>query len=434
MREGTPLFTTGRRMLGIAFVLVLSLLVWLSIAAYQKKFTAADMVTLHTGSAGNEMHRNADVKLRGVVVGQVREVRADGGGARLTLAFKPGMLDHVPANVTAQMLPTTLFGQRYVALIPPVQPAGQPLAPGSVITQDRSQNAIELEQVLENVLPLLTAVKPERLAATLTAVADALEGRGDQLGATMVKLDAHLKKLNPYLPQMNRDLRELVRVSHAYADAAPDILDALEDFAITSRTIVDQRGNLSDLYSSMTSSSRYLTEWLRANRDNIIWLSANSRPSLELMARYSPSWPCTLRMLRDFVPSMDRALGKGTGKPGLSVTVKVVPSKGRYRPGKDRPVYNAGGGPRCYSVPYDGVGTVPGNGLTGWGTPPAVTPTTPTAPAPGGRLLGLPNSPEENQQLNELLAAQVGRPHDELPDWSSVLVGPIYRGTEVRLK
>jgi phospholipid/cholesterol/gamma-HCH transport system substrate-binding protein len=432
MREGTLLFTAGRRTLGLVFVLVLSLLVWLSVAVYQKKFSADDIVTLQTGSAGNEMHRNADVKLRGVVVGQVREIEANGGGAELTLAFKPGMLEHVPANVTAQMLPTTLFGQRYVALIPPARPAGQPLAPGSVITQDRSQNAIELEQVLDNVLPLLTAVKPERLAATLTAVADALEGRGDQLGDTMVKLDAHLEKLNPYLPQMNRDLRELVRVSHAYADAAPDILDALEDFAITSRTIVDERGNLSDLYSSMTSSSRYLAEWLRANRDNIILLSANSRPSLELLARYSSSWPCTLRMLRDFVPSMDRALGKGTDRPGLTVSARVVPSKGKYVPGKDRPVYRAGGGPRCYSVPYDGIGTVPEDDFDGRGVPPDPVPL--ATSATGRRLLGLPNSPEENQLLNELLAAQVGRPHDELPDWSSVLVGPIYRGTEVRLK
>ncbi|MBA9004313.1 MCE family protein [Thermomonospora cellulosilytica] len=427
MARSTIMTTTGRRLLGLVFLLVMALLLWFSVAIYQKRFTPAEMVTLHTGATGNEMHRNADVKLRGVVVGQVREIESTGTGARLTLAFKPGMLEHVPANVTAQMLPTTLFGQRYVALIPPAQPAADTLRPGAVITQDRSQNAVELEQVLQNVLPLLTAVKPERLAATLTALADALEGRGDQLGDTLVKLDAHLAEFNPHLPQMNRDLRELVRVSHAYADAAPDILAALEDFAITSRTLVDQRAELSDLYGSVTATSRYLREWLVANRENLILLSAHSRPSLELLARYSPSFPCTLRMLRDFVPAMDRALGKGTGKPGLSVTVKVAPSRGRYLPGRDRPVYTATGGPRCYSVPYDGVGTVPAGGQL------AST----SAADPGGadrQRLGAPNSPEENQILNELLAPQVGKPHGELPDWSSVLVGPIYRGTEVRLK
>ncbi|TNY35237.1 MCE family protein [Thermomonospora catenispora] len=427
MARSTTMTTVGRRLLGLVFLLVLALLLWLSVAIYNKKFSPADLVTLRTGATGNEMHRNADVKLRGVVVGQVREIESTGDGARLTLAFKPGMLRHVPANVTAQMLPTTLFGQRYVALIPPAQPSPEPLRPGAVITQDRSQNAIELEQVLENVLPLLTAVKPERLAATLTALADALEGRGEELGETLVTLDAHLKKFNPHLPQMNRDLKELVRVGHAYAEAAPDILDALEDFAITSRTLVDQRAELSELYGTVTSTSRYLRDWLIAHRDHLILLSDHSRPTLELLARYSPAFPCTLRMLRDFVPAMDRALGKGTDRPGLSVTVKVAPSRGRYLPGRDRPVYNASGGPRCYSVPYDGVGTVPaGNQLT-----------SASAADPAGvdrQRLGPPNSPEENQILNELLAPQVGKPHDELPDWSSVLVGPVYRGTEVRLK
>ncbi|REE95544.1 MCE family protein [Thermomonospora umbrina] len=430
MHEG-GLFKTGRRLLGLAFALVIVLLIWLSVAIYQKKFTAADIVTLHTSSAGNEMHPQADVKLRGVVVGQVREIEANGAGARLTLAFKPGMLRHVPADVTAQMLPTTLFGARYVALIPPAAPSPRPLTAGTVISQDRSSNAVELEQVLENVLPLLTAVKPERLAATLNAVAEALDGRGAQLGQTMVQLDAYLKKFNPYLPQMNRDLRRLVQLTHDYADVAPDFLDALEDFAVTSRTLVEQRANLGRMYGTVTEASRIYEEWLRNNSENLILLARNSRPSLELMARYSPSWPCTLRMLRDFVPSMDRALGKGTKKPGLSVTVNVTQSRGRYLPGKDRPVYRPGKGPRCYSVPYDGIGHAPdGSGSGGGGVSPAPVP----VGAPGPRGLGTPNSPEENQILNELLAPQLGRPHTELPDWSSVLVGPIYRGTEVTLK
>jgi phospholipid/cholesterol/gamma-HCH transport system substrate-binding protein len=404
--EDSPLVKLRRRLVGLAFLMVLCLLVWLSIAVYQKKFTDVAMVTLRTGSAGNEMHPHADVKLRGRVVGEVRAITADGNGARLRLALQPGALSRLPANVTAQMLPTTLFGERYVALVPPPDPTPARLAAGATIGPDRSADAIELERVLTNVLPLLTAVRPEKLSATLTAIAQALQGRGGELGDTMVRFDAYLAKLNPQLPALNADLAELVRVTRLYGDASPDLIQALTDFTTTSRTIADQRANLAALYGSVTGSAQDVTAFLRENSANIIRLSADSRPTLEKLARYAPSFPCTLRTLAEFVPAMDRALGKGTNEHGLHVTVTVVPSLGKYVPGRDKPVYDAGGGPHCYSVPYTGT--------------------------PAG--LGVPNSPGENDLVNELVAPGAGIPPRSLPDWSSVLVGPLYRGAEVRLK
>ncbi|MET9800517.1 MCE family protein [Streptomyces sp. NPDC006368] len=416
--------TVRRRLAGVVFLLVPVVLVWLSVAVYDKEFTRDATVTVLTGSAGNEMHRGAEVKVRGVVVGEVRDIRADGTGARLTLAIRPGHLDRIPADVTAQMLPTTLFGERFVALVPPAatpppRAGTRTLAAGATIPQDRSTNAVELEQVLDQVLPLLTAVKPEKLSATLTAVAKALEGRGEQLGRTLVTLDAHLKRLNPHLPTLNRDIAHLVEVSRVYGDAAPDILDALSDFTTTSGTLAEQQAQLAALYGSTTATAQDLTAFLRANRGNLIRLSAASRPTLELLARHASSFPCTLRTLAGFVPAMDKALGKGTDEPGLHVNVRTVPSLGAYVPGRDRPEYEATGrGPHCYSVPYTGK---PG-------------PATGPSARQLDRGLGLPNSPQENQLVNELIAPGLQTAPQSLPDWSSVLTGPLFRGAEVTLQ
>ncbi len=235
------------------------------------------------------------------------------------------------------MLPTTLFGERFVALVPPGNPSAKPLGPGSVIPEDRSENAVELQQVLDNVLPLLTAVQPQKLSATLSAVSRALEGRGDQLGDTLTRLDAHLREFNPHLPALNRDLKELVKVSHLYADAAPDILTALTDFTTTSGTLAEKEAELSGTLGATTRTAQDLTAFLRQNKDNIIRLGATSRPTLELLAEYSPSFPCTLRTLAQFVPAMDKALGKGTNRPGLHVNVTTVPARGAYVPGRDAP-------------------------------------------------------------------------------------------------
>lgn len=427
--SGETLVKLQRRLVGLVFLVLLSMLVWVSIAVYDKRFTSVNMVTLHTSSVGNEMHLHADVKLRGVVVGEVRRISADGSGARLTLAIQPEMTRRLPANVSAQMLPTTLFGQRYVSLSLPAQPVPQRLTDGSVITQDRSANAIELEQVLESLQDLLTAVQPEKLSATLNAMAEALQGRGRQLGRTLVEIEAYLKEFNKDLPAFNRNIRRLAQVADGYANATPDILQALNDFTVGARTIVDQRNNLDDLYAAVTGMSEDLDDFLRENRNNIIRLSADSRATLELIARYAPEFPCTLRTLTEFIPVVDKALGKGTKQPGLHVNVTVVPSKGRYLPGRDTPVFRAKGGPQCPSIPFRGVGAPPGQTRT---VPAAAA--APAGMAGAAGALGPANSPAENQLVNELLAAQLGTAATSLPDWSSVLVGPVYRGTEVRLR
>ncbi|MBQ1089691.1 MCE family protein [Streptomyces sp. B93] len=407
-----------RRFAGLVFLLVLALLVWLAVAVYDKRFTDSADVTVETGSVGNEMHRGAEVKLRGVVVGEVRDIDATGTGARLTLALKPGALDDIPADVRAQMLPTTLFGERFVALVPPAGTSGATLSAGAVIPQDRSANAVELQQVLDNVLPTLTAVQPQKLAATLSAVSQALEGRGDDLGATLSRLDAHLRKFNPQLPTLNRDLKELVKVSHLYADAAPEVITALTDLTTTTGTLAEKDDDLAATLGATTTAAEDTTAFLRQNKDNIIRLSAASRPTLELLAEYSSSFPCTLRTLAEHVPAMDKALGKGTDRPGLRVDLTTVTSRGAYRPGRDTPSYDATGGPRCYPVPYLDVPARP-----------AVR-----TPADTGAELGPANSPQENDLVNELLAPATGRQPAELPDWSSLLAGPALRGAEVTLR
>ncbi|MEU8708893.1 MCE family protein [Streptomyces sp. NPDC048565] len=429
--------TVRRRLAGVAFVLVPALLIWLSVSVYRKDFTHDATVTVRTTSVGNEMHDNAEVKLRGVVIGEVRDIESEGDGARLTLAIEPDRLGRVPADVTAQMLPTTLFGERFVALVPPSVPSAQTLEAGAEIPQDRSSNAIELEEVLDNVLPMLTAVKPEKLAATLNAVSQALEGRGDKLGDTLVTLDAHLKEFNPQLPTLNADIKELVKVSSLYADAAPEVLDALTDFTTTSGTIAEQQAELADLYGSTTASAQDITSFLRKNKDNLIRLSASGRPTLELLAKYSDSFPCTLRTMAGFVPAMDKALGKGTGQPGLHVTLRPVESRGKYVAGKDTPVYDATGGPHCYSVPYTGTpvptaGTRTASGKDGAQGKDGVSRTDEAGDT--DTALGMPNSPEESRLVNELVASSLKVRPETLPDWSSVLIGPAFRGAEVKLK
>ncbi|RZQ64732.1 MCE family protein [Amycolatopsis suaedae] len=412
------------RTAGVVLLAVLASLAALSVAVYNKEFTESVIVTLRTDRIGNQLNPQSEVKARGVVVGEVRQVNATPEGADITLALDPRSVGRLPRDVSALLVPKTLFGERYVQLSIPDGAAKPALAQGDVISQDRSANAIELEKVFSDLLPVLKAVQPQKLATTLTAVATALDGRGEQLGDTLVTAAGYLEEFNPHLPDLNRNVADLARVSQLYGDIAPDLLDALTDSATSLRTVAEKHGELSALYPAVGGSARDLTRFLEANRHNLIRLAVSAREPLEVAARYSPSFPCTLKAMTDLKPAMDKALGVGTDEPGLHIRGLATESRGKYLPGVDDPVFDAAGGPRCYPsgvAPADTPATA---------APAAVAP--PAAPGSGG--LGLPNSPQEQELVATIAGAQLGKPAGAVPAWGSVLLGPLYRGAEVELR
>jgi len=446
MRLSATQDKTRRRLVGVVFLLVFALLVWLSVALYNKQFTPAAMVTLYTDSVGNEMHPGADVKIRGVQVGEVRQISADGTGAKLELAIQPDMVNQIPANVTAEMLPTTLFGERYVDLVMPAAPTQARLTAGTVITQDHAADAVELEKVLNNLLPLLQASEPDKLSITLTALAQGLQGNGRELGQTLVALSAYLAKYNQHLPALDNDIKQLAVYARNLNQAAPDLVQALTDFTVTSQTVVAERANISALYSTVTTASGDLQAFLDANSANIIQLNADSVGTLQILARYSPEFPCSLRDLVNFEPAVDKLLGKGTNQPGLHVQAVVVPplgphNIGAYVPGQDTPKYGDNLGPHCYSIPFKGItlndGATPSNAAAT--SVPAVPGgkteraqhTAKQAHTTAARIAG---SPAESELVRELTGMELGRSPALVPAWGSLLTAPLFRGTTVHLR
>jgi virulence factor Mce-like protein len=449
MKSGTGA-TIRRRLLGVGFIIVIAALVSLSIAMYNKAFTPVVKVSLTTDKLGNQLQVLGDVKVRGLIVGEIRKITPAGDGAVLELALDPEKADLIPRNVSARFIPKTLFGDRYVALQIPDDPDPRSLREGDRIEQDRSAPAVELSQALDHLLPVLQAVQPQKLSTTLTAISTALDGRGEQLGQTLVELGQLVEEINPHVPQLTHDLRALVEVSDTYTEAIPDFVAALDDLTVTSRTVYEQRANLSTLFNDLTNSSRDLESFLRANADNLIRLSDSSRDTLELLAKYSPSYPCFLHQMADLVDAAAPVFGRGTDAPGLHATIEIVVNKGKYEPGKDTPEFNEHRGPRCYDPkqmgnPFpdqppdgplrDGTSHGPQNRSQQDGLLPS---------ANGAGYLTEPNSlttadsiantPAEQEFLAQLIAPGMGVEPSQVPGWSTLLLGPVFRGTEVTVQ
>ncbi|MET8774474.1 MCE family protein [Nocardia sp. NPDC004654] len=437
---------TRVRLLGIAFFVIVGLFLWTTVAIYNKQFVRTVDVELITDSVGNVLSKNADVKVRGVPVGEVRSSRSEGGKVTLDLAIDPGKAEQIPVNATARLLPKTLFGERYVDLVIPEDPSPQHLTDGVTLYQDASGNAIEISKLLDDLLPLLQAIPPQDLAATLGALSQALSGQGFALGETVDKLDTIFRDINGVLPELQEGLRTFAETAAVYSDAAPQIIDALDNLRTTNATIVQRRSDIDTLYAVLTPTSSSAADFFLVNRDNIIDVSADSRPALELLAMYSPSYPCALANFAKMKPRIDELFGMGTDRPGSRVTIELTNTRGRYLPNQDEPRWLDTRGPWClpeYPVNVDpGQYTGGPNNDGSYAVPSRYPgdqesgrlPVPQFGVYPAAQVPTLAGSPREQRSLGAIYGAAQGVSPDDVPSWMTRIAAPAFRGSEVTVR
>lgn len=447
---------------GVVLLVVAAVFIATTIGFYGKVFRSIVPVTLETDRVGTQMRVGADVKVRGAVVGDVTDIRQSHGGAVLELALYPEQVERIPGDVMAKLLPKTLFGERYIALESPPGGGATPIAAGDVIPQDRSAGTIEIEKVLDDLMPVLQALQPQKLSTTLSAISNALRGRGEQVGETLVGLNDYLQKLDPALPDLEAVLGRIDDVTNTYADAAPELLTALEDLSTTSRTVVEHKEQLATMLGSLTTTAQDSTQFLQANQENLIDVTADSRATLEILEKYAPQYPCMFKQFAGQIETGERSFGKGKKNPEMGrFTIEFTASRGKYVPGRDDPEYNDKRGPRCYpwvespdvfpqyapggpvddgsyKPPPPGESPLPvrppGEGIPTDGEPaPGFDEPAPTTPN-SATMANAAHSPAERDLLGVLLAPSMGVAPDDVPGWSSLLVGPVFRGQEVTLR
>jgi phospholipid/cholesterol/gamma-HCH transport system substrate-binding protein len=423
----------GHRVLGALFLCLLLVGVWSTYAVFTKQFVDYVPVTLRASKIGLQLPMLADVKVRGVIVGEVRQISSDGDGARLELAIKPEKTDVIPANATARIQPKTVFGEKYVALQIPERPSAESIAAGDVISE--SEVSTELEQVLSNIYPLLRTVQPAELNYTLTALATALEGRGEQIGNNLSVLNDYLERTNPKLPQLIEDLRLLSQVSDEYRAAMPELARLLRNSVTTGNTLLEKEQKVEALFADVTAFSSTSRDFLEANGDNIIRLGEVSVPTLGLLEEYSPEYPCLLQGMSDWIPRMN----SGWRGHKLHINLETIPKQPTGYSPADDPEYSASTGPHCETLPnppysQDNPGPQPPMSRVDDGVESGHGKFRPRAAAGFDLTSGYSGTAAERAVVDTIAAPVMGVPVDGVPDVATLLFGPLARGAEVSVR
>ena len=420
------------RVLGVAFLVLLLVFVWLTYAIFNKSFTDYADVTLKSAKLGLQLPDRADVKIRGVLVGEVTGARSTGDGVDLTLGLFPGKLSTIPSNVSARIVPKTLFGEKYVALQVPDQPSSQTIRAGDVITE--SEVGIEVEKLLSDLYPLLRTVQPAQINYTLNALATALDGRGERIGQNLEILDGYLKKTNPQIPLLVDDLRKLGQVSEVYREVVPEVANLLRNSVTTGNTFVQKEEKIQALFSDVASFSSTSRDFLEQNGDNIIRLSNQGQRQLPLFAKYSSEYPCLVQSMVDWAPSMESAYRGYT----LHINLETIPKQPRGYEVRDDPQYTDSRGPistgSCRAAPKYSQKNLPGTRYAPRLDDGVDYPVGKRV-APGFDVTsGFAGTTAERSVVNAIAASAMGVASDEVPDVATLLFGPLARGTEVSLR
>jgi phospholipid/cholesterol/gamma-HCH transport system substrate-binding protein len=399
-----------RRLLGfrleIIGILALAVVVFLvsSLVAFLgHAFSNEITVTATIPITGAPLPVNAEVKVRGVVIGRVSDAKVSGDSGLLTVKLDPAKAKLLPENVTSRALPSTLFGHEFLDLVLPDQPVGT-LRAGAAIAEDTNKESVETQRLLADTFPLLSSLKPTELNAALTAVATALAGRGDKLGTTIDQLDGYLKQLSPHYPELAHDLRSVSTVAGSLDAATPDLLGASDDLTTTAQTFVDERSALRTTLASGAAAATALDQLFTDNRSRLITLTSSLRTVLRTADANRPGLARTVKGLESFFAALERVSG---GHPYFTVQVLLTGNQRGTYTAADCPRYPGANGPNC--------------------------PGAAASQAVYAGSAGPVGSAPEQATVNALAAPLLGVTAAQVPSAAEFLLGPLLRGATLDL-
>ena len=314
-----------------------------------KKFVP---VTLTSDRSGLVMESDAKVKLRGVQVGRVAAIEGGTEPVKLKLEIYPDQIEHIPANVEAQIRATTVFGAKFVDLVYPSDPSPQRLRPGQVLV---SRNvSVEVNTVFENVVGVLDQIDPAKLNSVLSALAEGVRGKGDRIGEATTDANQVFLALNPRSETVRADWQALRDFSDTYSVAAQDILATLDAASTTSVTVTRHADALDALLLGTIGLSNSGISLLAPSQANLIKAINVLEPTTNLLYKYNPSYTCLLLGAKHL---LDHGGYEAPGGNGRSIILDAGLALGDdpYSFPRHLPIIGAKGGPGgkpgCGSLP-----------------------------------------------------------------------------------
>jgi phospholipid/cholesterol/gamma-HCH transport system substrate-binding protein len=331
---------------GAVFLVIATVVAAFIYLQFRGDLTEKAQLTLMSPRAGLVVEPGSKVTFNGVEIGRVARIdMVDQHGtpkAKLTLDVNPRYISYIPANVTADIRATTVFGNKYISFTSPKNPSKQRISSHDVI--DSSAVTTEFNTLFETVTAISEQVDPIKLNQTLTATAEALTGLGERFGESLENGNRILDDLNPQMPQIADDNRGVADLADVYADASPDLWDGLEHAVQSAQTLNDHRADIDEALMAAVGFGNDAADSFERGGPYLVRGAADLVPTTQLLDDYRGMIFCTFHKFSEVQKRAAAVLG-GNGYSLASASGALAGAGNPYVYPDNLPRVNAQGGP-----------------------------------------------------------------------------------------
>ncbi len=241
-------------------------------------------------AAGQGLLAGSDVKIRGVDIGEVSKIELVDNRALITMRINDGR--NIPVTSQAVIRPKTLFGEKFVDVIPgDAELTGPYLENASGATACPSEmpcirdtlGGFELEQVLADTFPVLEAIDPAELAIVLDELASAGEGLGGTVNRSIVNGAALSELAASNDGEFRQFTSDLALLSETLDEIAPELLRGARDLNVALPSLNARSDQLNEALVQLGRISGDVADLLENNVEFTENALTNGSKTLQLL-------------------------------------------------------------------------------------------------------------------------------------------------------
>ncbi|ODQ96643.1 MCE family protein [Mycolicibacterium holsaticum] len=244
---------------------------------------------------------NSRVRVSDVTVGNVVKIERRGWHALVTIRLDGDVT--LPANATAAVGQTSLFGTMHVELAPPTDtaPVGR-LHEGSLIPLSNTTAYPTTEQTLASLSLLFNGGGIGQIQDITAAFNTALRGREQDLRAFNEQIDVFVNQLNAQRDDIIAANESVNLLAGQFADKKSTFDEALRTIPRALTVLKDQRKNMADAFNEFGQLSALTTDTLNKSKDNLIEEFHDLGPVFEALANAGPAMTRSASLLTTIWP------------------------------------------------------------------------------------------------------------------------------------
>ena len=247
------------------------------------------------------------VRVADVPVGRVEEIELGDDWTAVVTVTVNGDVD-LPANAVAAIQQSSLLGEKYVELAAPgnEQPEGQ-LEDGALITLDRTNRNVEVEELLGALSLVLNGGGLAQLQTINRELGAALEGREAEVRNTLDQLDTFIGGLDQQRTEITRALDSVNALAASLAERTATIETALDTIGPGLDVINEQRDLLVSMLEGLARLGDVGTRIINQSAANTIADLQLLQPILDQLTAAGPDLAASLPLLLTY-PFPDSSL------------------------------------------------------------------------------------------------------------------------------